>query len=116
MNMKAHTIKWVVLFLFIVGVLVMYYSLGLRIIMEHGIQFISFSAVALLIYFFISDVIFQFITKPILLKYKKLACILSTFIIVSVSVFIYVINYKATKVVHMKEQTMYILPKSNEKR
>ena len=115
--MKAHRIyKWIGLFLFIVAVLIMYYSIGLRIIMEHGIQFISFSAVVLLIYFFISDVVFQFITKPILLKYKNLTSILFTFIIVTSSIFIYVKNYKATKVVHMQEEVMYISPKSNDRK
>ena len=58
--------KWIGLIIFIAIVLVMYYSLGLHLILQHGIQLLFFSAVALIVYYLFSDVVFQ--------KHEKAFC------------------------------------------
>lgn len=51
--------KWIGLIIFITIVIIMYYTIGLNVILQHGLQLLSFSAIALIVYFFFSDVIFQ---------------------------------------------------------
>ena len=54
--------KWIGLIIFITIAIIMYYKSNL--ILQHGLQLLSFSAIALIVYFFFSDVIFQ--------KHKKM--------------------------------------------
>lgn len=49
--------KWIGLIIFITIAIIMYYKSNL--ILQHGLQLLSFSAIALIVYFFFSDVIFQ---------------------------------------------------------
>ena len=104
--------KWIYLIIFIAIALIIYFSLGLRII-EHGMQLLSFSGVAIIIYYLFSDVIFQFITNPKLLKHKKTACGIFTAIAIVLCIFAYVEINKTSKVVQMQEDVIYIKPKSD---
>src|ERR1035437_8487538 len=51
--------KWIGVIVFLIIAIIMYYIVGLKLILQHGLQLLSFSAAALIIYYFFSDVIFQ---------------------------------------------------------
>jgi len=102
--------KWIGLIVFIIIVLVMYYTLGLRLILQHGMQLLSFSAVGLIVYYLFSDVIFQKNKKN---GKKTLKCLGSTTIILAIFISSYFIINRKPDVVQMKENMMYITPRQD---
>ena len=99
--------KWIGLIIFIAIVLVMYYSLGLHLILQHGIQLLFFSAVALIVYYLFSDVVFQKHEKGIK---KTLRCFGYTIIVVAIFISSYFIINKSSDVVQMQEDVIYVTP------
>ena len=105
--------KWIGFIVFIIIALVMYYSLGLFLILQHGMQLLSFSAVGLIVYYLFSDVIFQ--------KHKKngkktLKCLGYTTIVLAIFISSYFIINRKTDVVQMKEDVIYVRPKQDTAR
>ena len=105
--------KWIGLIIFIIIALIMYYSLGLHLILEHGMQLLSFSAVTLIVYYLFSDVIFQ--------KHKKngkktLKCLAYTTIILTIFISSYFIINKRPDVVQMQEDIIYVAPRQDTAR
>ena len=105
--------KWIGVIIFVIIALVMYYSLGLHLILEHGMQLLSFSAVALIVYYLFSDVVFQ--------KHKKngkktLKCLSYTTIVLAIFISSYFIINKRPDVVQMQEDVIYVAPRQNTAR
>ena len=71
MSIKKKNIKWILAGILVVVSIIMYYSQILRLALEHGMALLSFTGVALIVYFLFSDVIFQFIKSPVLKKIKN---------------------------------------------
>jgi hypothetical protein len=102
MNIKILTNKWFITILLLLIVIIMLHSFMLRIFVRWGAAFISFSAVACVFYAFIG--IFPSFKKPIV-KLILTACM------IGLCIFAYY-EFNKPKVVQMKEDVMYILPKS----
>lgn len=75
--------------------------------MKHGIALLSFLSIATIIYFFFSDVIFQKCKK-----YKKIKCLICSCIFATFCVFIYIEIHKPPHTIQMKEDVLYVHPKS----
>jgi hypothetical protein len=105
--------KWIGLIIFIITVLVMYYSLGLHLILQHGMQLFSFSAVAIIVYYLFSDVVFQKHEKNIK---KTLKCLGYTTIVLTIFISSYFIINRRPDVVQMKEDIIYVVPKQDTTR
>jgi TRAP-type uncharacterized transport system fused permease subunit len=102
--------KWIGLIIFIITVLVMYYSLGLHLILEHGMQLLSFSAVTLIVYYLFSDVVFQKHKKD---RKKTLKCLGYTTIVLAIFISSYFIINRRPDVVQMQEDVIYIAPRQD---
>jgi TRAP-type uncharacterized transport system fused permease subunit len=102
--------KWIGLIIFIITVLVMYYSLGLHLILEHGMQLLSFSAVTLIVYYLFSDVVFQKHKKN---RKKTLKCLGYTTIVLAIFISSYFIINRRPDVVQMQEDVIYVAPRQD---
>jgi hypothetical protein len=101
-------IKWICVLIFVVIIIVCTYSTYiLGILMKHGIALLSFLGISLIIYFFFSDAIFQKCKTC-----KKLKCIACSIIVAALCVFIYQKIHEPPKVIQMKEDVIYVHPKS----
>ena len=105
--------KWIGLIIFIITVLVMYYSLGLHLILEHGMQLLSFSAVTLIVYYLFSDVVFQKHKKN---RKKTLKCLGYTTIVLAIFISSYFIINRRPDVVQMQEDVIYVAPRQDTAR
>jgi TRAP-type uncharacterized transport system fused permease subunit len=105
--------KWIGVIIFIIIALIMYFSLGLRIILQHGMQLLSFSAVALIVYYLFSDVIFQKSKKN---GKKILKCLAYITIVIAIFISSYFIINKRPDVVQMKEDVIYVAPRQDTAR
>ena len=97
-------IKWIVVLILIIITILMLHSFMLRLVIRWGAAFISFSAAACIFYYFLG--IFPSLNKKRTVKYFLTLCM------ICLSVFIYHESHKI-KVVHMKEEVIYISPKSD---
>lgn len=113
MTIKKKNIKWILAGILAVVGIIMYNSLILRLALQHGIALLSFFGGGLIIYFLFSDIIFQFITSPILIKNKKLTCTIFTAIIIAICVYIRSEINKTPNVIQMHEDILYVLPKED---
>ena len=113
MSIKKKNIKWILAGIFIAVTIAMYYSLALHLILQHGVALLSFAGATLMIYFLFSDVVFQFIGNPVLIKNKKLTCTVFTAIAIALCVYIYIKINKTPDVVQMREDVIYVLPKED---
>ena len=102
--------KWIGLIIFIITVLVMYYSLGLHLILEHGMQLLSFIAVTLIVYYLFSDVVFQKHKKN---RKKTLKCLGYTTIVLAIFISSYFIINRRPDVVQMQEDVIYVAPRQD---
>jgi predicted PurR-regulated permease PerM len=102
--------KWIGFIVFGIIVIAMYYSLGLRLILEHGIELLSFSAVGLIVYYLFSDVIFQKSKKG---TKKTLKCLATTTIVLVIFISCYFIINKRPDVVQMQEDVIYVAPRQD---
>jgi len=98
-----NNLKWIITILLVIITILMLHSFLLRIFVRWGAAFIQFLAVACIFYAFIG--IFPSFKKPIV-KLVLTTCL------VSLSIFAYY-EFNKPKVVRMKEDVMYILPKSD---
>ena len=105
--------KWIGVIIFIIIALIMYFSLGLRIILQHGMQLLSFSAVALIVYYLFSDVVFQKSKKN---GKKTLKCLAYTTIVIAIFISSYFIINKRPDVVQMQEDVIYVTPRQDTAR
>lgn len=85
----------------------MSYSVILRILMRYGMMMLVFLGVSLIIYFFFYDAILQKCKVCRKLKSLICACIIS-----ALCIFIYSEIHKPPSIIRMKEDVLYIHPKS----
>jgi hypothetical protein len=105
--LKNKAIKWIVVIVLLIIVTVMLFSFTLRIFVRWGGAFISFTAVACVFYAFLNiKELFPSLVKKTRKKYFLTACL------IIMCVFIYY-EFNKPKVVRMKEDVIYILPKSD---
>jgi len=102
---NKDSLKWIVVLLMLIIVFVMLHSFMLRILVRWGGAFISFAAVACIFYALLGA-IFPTLNKKKPIKYFLTICM------IVMCIFIYY-EFNKPKVVHMKEDVIYILPKSD---
>jgi hypothetical protein len=105
-KLSFNTKKWLIVSVFILIIVIMFYSVFLDIILRHGLMAMVFAAVAILFYSFVGA-----FTQKRLLKSILTVC----FFIVCFLIYDQTHN-KRNHVVHMKENVIYIAPKSDTTR
>lgn len=108
--MKKSYFKWIFVLVIVIILVIMYGSLLLRVFIMHAISALSFLGASLIIYFFFHDAILQKCKKYRKLKSLIYACILS-----GLFIFAYNFAHRPPNVVRMKEDVLYIVPKSTIK-
>jgi len=101
---NKDSLKWIVVLLILIIVFAMLHSFMLRVLVRWGGAFISFAAVACIFYALLG--IFPSLNKKKPIKYLLTICM------IVMCIFIYY-EFNKPKVVHMKEDVIYILPKSD---
>ena len=101
---NKDSLKWIVVLLILIIVFAMLHSFMLRVLVRWGGAFISFAAVACIFYALLG--IFPSLNKKKPIKYFLTICM------IVMCIFIYY-EFNKPKVVHMKEDVIYILPKSD---
>ena len=101
---KVFQNKWIIFAVLIVITLVMLHSFMLRIFVRWGAAFISFSAVACIFYALLG-------VFPAMNKKKKIIKYILTACMIVLCILVYY-EFNKPKIVRMKEDVMYILPKS----
>ena len=108
--MKKSYIKWIVLLIILTIFLLVYGSLVLRILILHAASAFSFLGAFLIIYFFLHDAILQKCKKR-----RRLKSIIGACFIAGLCIFAYNLAHRPPSVVRMKEDVLYIVPKSTLK-
>ena len=98
-------IPWIMVLVLLLIAIIMLHTFALRIFVRWGGAFISFIIVAYIFYYFLG--IFPSLNKRV--KYLLTVCM------IIMSIFVYY-EFNKPRVVHMKEDVMYILPKSDTTR